>query len=202
MTRSGTSPLLVLAASVLGLSFAAPLVRLSTAPALVIATWRLAFSLVIVGVALVITGGWRKWRTLERAELLLACCGGALLAFHFWSWNASLRYTSVAASVSLVNLQPVFVALISAKWLSERPGPRQWIGIVVAIVGALVVGLADVPGGIAGIKSALTSGASSAAGNASGRAVFGDLLAIVGALSATGYYLIGRRVRQRLDRWP
>ena len=186
----------------LGLSFAAPLVRLSSAPALVIATWRLAFSLVIVAAALLLTGSWRKWQALARGELLIACIGGALLAFHFWSWNASLHFTSVAASVSLVNLQPAFIAIISARWLGERPTSRQWIGIAVAICGALVVGLADVPGGVSGLGTALTASAGTTGGNASGRALFGDLLAIIGALTATGYYLIGRRIRQKLDLWP
>ncbi|MEP6765172.1 MAG: DMT family transporter [Gemmatimonadaceae bacterium] len=200
--RPSTSPLLVLALSVLGLSFAAPLVRLSTAPALVIATWRLAFSLIIVGVALLATGGWRKWRAVATGDLLLSCVGGILLALHFWSWNASLSYTSVAASVSLVNLQPAFVAFISWQLLREVPRPRQSVGILIAMIGAFVVGFADVPGGFAGIGSALTAGAANSAGSASGRALYGDFLALIGAATAAAYYLIGRRVRQKLDLWP
>ena len=199
---SSASPLLVLALSVLGLSFAAPLVRLSTAPALVIAAWRLGFSLIIVGVALLVTGGWRKWRTLALADFLISCVGGVLLALHFWSWNASLNYTSVAASVSIVNLQPAFVAFISWRVFNEVPKRRQGIGIVIAIFGALVVGFADVPGGITGIGSALTAGAANRANNASGRALLGDFLALIGAVTAAIYYLIGRRVRQKLDLWP
>lgn len=191
-------PALVLAASVLGFSVAAPLVRLSVSSPLVIATWRLGFSLVLVAAALVITGSWRKWAHLGRTEFLMAGGGGVLLALHFWSWNTSLRYTSVAASVSLVNLQPVLVALFSARWLGERADRRQWIGITIAIVGALIVGFADVPGGWRGIGRAFEGGA----GNSAGRALFGDLLAVVGAVTATGYYLVGRRVRQQLDLWP
>ena len=202
LAASSTSPLLVLALSVVGLSFAAPLVRLSTAPALVIATWRLGFSLIIVAIALMLTGGWRKWRLLSSSDFIVSCVGGVLLALHFWSWNASLGYTSVAASVSIVNLQPAFVAFISWRLFNEVPKLRQGIGILVAIVGALVVGFADVPGGIAGIGSALTAGAAGNSSNASGRALLGDLLALVGAMTAAAYYLIGRRVRQKVDLWP
>ncbi|MEP6780753.1 MAG: DMT family transporter [Gemmatimonadaceae bacterium] len=194
--------MLILALSVLGLSFAAPLVRLSTAPALVIAAWRLGFSLIIVGVALLVTGGWRKWRILSRADFLISCVGGVLLALHFWSWNASLNYTSVAASVSIVNLQPALVAFISWRLFNEVPKRRQGFGILIAIFGALVVGFADVPGGIRGIGSASTAGAANSANNASGRALLGDFLALIGAVTATFYYLIGRRVRQKLDLWP
>lgn len=191
-------PLLVLAASVIGFSFAAPLIRLSAAAPLVIATWRMGFSLVLVAIALVLTGSWRKWATLSRTDFLLAGAGGVMLALHFWSWNTSLRYTSVAASVTLVNLQPALVAIVSARWLGERPSVRQSIGIAIAILGALVVGAADVPGGLAGIGATLTPGA-----GGSGRgALFGNALAVLGAVTATAYYLVGRRVRQQLDLWP
>ena len=193
------SPLLVLALSLVGISFAAPLIRLSNADPLVIATWRLGFSMVIVAAALLIGGGWREWRTLAGREYLLAGGAGVLLAVHFWSFNASLRYTSVAASVALVNLQPVIIAIVSALWLRESPSGRQWGGIVLAVVGALAVGVADVPGGIAAIGPALLGNGAEGGGS---RALFGDLLALLGAVTAAGYYLIGRRIRQHLGLWP
>ncbi|BAH38947.1 MAG TPA: EamA/RhaT family transporter [Gemmatimonas aurantiaca] len=190
------TPYLVLAASLIGISFAAPLIRLSEAAPLVIATWRLGFSLIIVAIALVIGGGWRAWRTLARADLLLAGGAGVLLALHFWTWNTSLRYTSVAASVALVNLQPVIIAAISGFWLREPATRRQWFWIVVAVIGALIVGLADVPGGLRAIGPALLG-----SGEGS-RALLGDGLALLGAVTAAGYYLIGRRLRQHLALWP
>ena len=162
----------MLAFSLIGISFAAPLVRMSSAPALVIAAWRLGFSLLIVALALVIGGEWRAWRGLSRKEVALAVGAGILLALHFWSWNASISYTTVAASVSLVNTQPVIIALVSAHWLGERATRTQWIGIIVAVCGALVVGLV------------------------------GDLLAVIGAVTAALYYLIGRRLRRTLALWP
>lgn len=190
----GMSPMLVLAASLIGISFAAPLIRLSTADPLVIATWRLGFSMILVAIALVVGGGWREYAGLARRDYLLASGAGVLLALHFWSWNASLRYTSVAASVALVNMQPVLIAAASAFWLGEPPSRRQWIGVTVAVVGALLVAAADVPGGLAGLTDALRGGGS--------RALLGDGLAVVGAITAAGYYLIGRRLRQHLGLWP
>lgn len=204
-----TSPLLVLVVSVLGISLAAPLVRLSDSSALVIASWRLGFSLIIIFAVLAIGGGWRAWRTMSRRDLALTGAAGVFLAIHFWSWNQSLRFTSVAASVSLVNTQPVIIAAFSAFWLREPPSRRQWSGIALAVFGALVVGLADVPGGPAGIIQALTSGAAPADGSAEAaadgarsRALLGDLLALVGAIAGAFYFLIGRRVRQTMALWP
>lgn len=176
----------MLALSVIGISFAGPLIRLSHAHAVVIATWRLFFSLIVVGVALGITGGWRQWRTLDRMGLALAAGAGVLLALHFWAWNASIALTTIAASTVLVDLQPVIVAGASAAWLREAPSRRQWLGILLAVVGAAVLGSADWGG----------SGARAT------NAFLGDMLALGGGVAAALYYLTGRRVRQQLDLWP
>ncbi len=147
---------------------------------------------------------------MPRGDVLLSTGAGVLLALHFWSWNQSLRFTSVAASVSLVNLQPVIIAIVSARWLGERPSSRQWTGILVAVLGALVVGLADVPGGPGGLLDAMLGGPAvegsamvrATASATRSRALLGDLLALIGAVTAAVYYLIGRRVRQTLGLWP
>ena len=177
---------LVLALSLAGISFAAPLVRLSDAHPLAVAAWRLGFSLLIVGGFLAATGSWRQWRLLSGRDLLLGAAAGVMLALHFWSWNASLGYTTVAASVVLVNLQPAFVGVISALALREPPGRAGVAGIVLAMAGALVVALPDLRG---------DAGAAS-------DPILGDALAVVGAVTAAGYYSVGRSLRQKVDLWP
>ena len=180
------SPALVLALSLVGISFAAPLVRLSGNSGLVVGVGRLGVSCLFVAVALVAGGGWRQWRRLSRADALVALGAGATLALHFWSWNSSLALTTVAASVVLVNLQPAFVAGLSALWLREAPTRQQRVGIALAVVGAVVVGAFDA--GQGGARGA--------------RALVGDLLALGGAVTAAAYYVAGRRLRQTLDLWP
>ena len=180
---------LVLALALLGVSLSGPLVRLSHAHPLVIAAWRLGFSLLVIAVALALTGEWRQWRTITRRELAIALGAGTMLALHFWSWNASIALTSVAASVVLVNTQPVVVALLSALWLREKPSRRQWIGIGIAMLGALLVAFPD-----------LVSDARNGSGHP--RALLGDLLALGGALTAAIYFVAGRRLRASLDLWP
>jgi len=178
---------LVLALALVGISFAGPLVRLSHAHPLTIAIWRLGFSLIVIAIALLFTGTWRQLQHLDRRGLALAVGAGVMLATHFWSWNASIGMTTVAASVVLVNVQPALVALLSGALLSEPPTSGQWIGIVVAMFGALVVALPDL---------VETTGAMT------GRAMAGDLLALVGAAAAAGYVIAGRRLRAVLDIWP
>jgi drug/metabolite transporter (DMT)-like permease len=184
--RSSTKPYWVLAFSLLGISFAGPLVRLSAADPVAIAVWRMGFSLLIVAPFLVATGEWRDWKRITRRELALATIGGVSLALHFWAWNASIHLTTIAASVTLVNLQPAVVAAISAVTLREAPTSRQVVGIAVAIVGALVVAAPDLRGGMA------------PSGNAP---LLGNMLAVSAAVTAAIYYTIGRSLRRSLGVW-
>jgi drug/metabolite transporter (DMT)-like permease len=80
----------------------------------------------------------------------------------------------------------VIVALLSAFWLREAPGRRQWTGIGVAMLGALVVAAPEL----------LETGV------AARRAALGNLLAVVGAVTAAIYFVTGRRLRGTLDLWP
>ncbi len=173
--------------AVLGISFGGPLTRLSGAPALTIAAGRLAFSLIVIAGALAVTGSWRQFRALHRRDLLVALGAGAMLAVHFWSWNASLSLTTVSASVVLVDMQPAIVGLLSVIWLHEKPTRRQWGGIAIAMFGAVVVTLPDLMREGAGV---------------SGRALFGDALAFVGAIAGACYFVAGRKLRATLDLWP
>lgn len=133
-----------------------------------------------------VTGEWRQWRNLSPRDAAIASTAGVALALHFWAWNASLHLTTIAASVTLVNLQPAIIIAISAVFLREKPTARQFIGILVAIAGAFVIAMA-------GFDS---RGASS--GN---QQLTGDLLAASAAVTAAIYYSIGRYLRASYGVW-
>lgn len=114
-------------------------------------------------------------------SLTLMVLSGLLLALHFWSWIASLRFTTVASSVVLVSLKPIFVWALAAVWLHEHPSRREGWGIGIAVLGAILIGIGD---------ARLSLGA-----------LGGDALALAGALTAAGYYVIGRRVRATVGVW-
>ena len=128
------SPLVVLILAVLATTYAGPIVRLAAAPALAIAFWRLTL-------VLPVTGGLatRERASLRRPEVLLMVASGLLLAVHFWTWIASLRFTTVASSVVLVSLKPIFVWGLAAVWLHEHPSRREGWGIAIAVVGAILI---------------------------------------------------------------
>lgn len=181
--RPPIPPLVVLIVAVAAMSWAGPLVKFATAPAAVISAWRLVFSVAFIALVLALRRTHRTAFKLERKEWILATAAGVFLALHFWTWIASLRYTTVASSVVLVSMQPIFVATMSALLLHERASRRQWLGILVACAGAGVIGLSD------------------AGGEAARSVLLGDALALAGALFVSGYYVIGRGLRQRLDLW-
>src|SRR5437016_3145312 len=183
------SPLLVLIVAVLATTYAGPVVRLAAAPALAIAFWRLALVLPVTGILAVGEGSGERGAvpsgraagTAPRSPLPLIALAGLLLSVHFWSWIASLRYTAVASSVVLVSLKSVFAWAIAALWLREHPTRAEAWGIALAVVGASLIGVGD---------ARLSSGA-----------LGGDVLALLGALTGAGYYVIGRRVRQTVGIW-
>ncbi len=171
----------VLLAAVLAMSWGGPLVRYATAPPLAVAAWRVAFSVLFIAVIVTLRDRGKAIRALTRPDWALAATAGVFLGAHFWSWIASLSYTTVASSVVLVSTQPVFVALLSVALLKEKPSARQWAGITVAVVGAGVIGWGNFAGGP--------------------ERLLGDLLAVAGAVFVSIYYVIGRSLRQRLELW-
>ena len=108
---------------------------------------------------------------------------GALLAAHFWAWITSLEHTSVASSTALVTTNPLWVALASAIVLRERPGSAAIAGIVLTLAGSVLVFAAD---------ASRTPGPEAAL-------MLGNALALVGAMSASGYLLVGRALRARIS---
>ncbi|MDZ7630088.1 MAG: DMT family transporter [Gemmatimonadaceae bacterium] len=187
---------LVLAFAVFGIAWAAPLIRLASAPPLIIAGWRLVIAEAVLLLVLVWRRDWRAWQSLARRDHLLAAGAGGMLALHFWSWNASLSYTTVAASVVLVNLQPAIVAAGSVWLLHEPASRRQVIGLTIGILGALLVAAPAMFGSAPADRLATT------APFGLPPRIFGDLLALIGAITAALYYLVGRRLRARLDLVP
>lgn len=182
-------PLLVLIVAVLATTYAGPVVRFATAPALAVAFWRLALVLPVAAVfAFAEREGSGGRRPLgppagvpRPRSLPLIVLAGLLLALHFWSWIASLRFTAVASSVVLVSMKPVFAWMIGAVWLREHPSRQETWGIGLAVLGASLIGLGD---------ARLSLGA-----------LGGDALALLGAVTGAGYYVIGRRVRQTVGVW-
>lgn len=184
----------------MGISWAAIFVRLTTAPPAVTAFYRLAFASTLTWLLMAAERGWGAWR--HRAgqphpqphpasarpafpgwrAVFWAVGSGLLLALHFVLWFASLRLTSVASSVVLVTMQPLFVFAGSYVWLREGPRPGQLLWGAVALAGGILVGWGDF--------------------RLAGTAMQGDILAFAAAAMVAGYWLVGRNLRRNLGVLP
>jgi drug/metabolite transporter (DMT)-like permease len=132
-------------------------------------------------------------RALTRKEGRLSLFAGFFLAIHIGTWITSLEYTSVASSVVLVQTAPLIVAALSPVLLGERIGRYLWVGLLIAMLGSLIVGLSDAcgKGGCLPLGELLQ-----------GTAIRGDLLALAGAAAGAGYIIVGRRVRLSVSLVP
>ena len=168
---------LVLAAGVVAVSWAAPLIRLAEAPAMVVAALRLtAAAPPVAGAAL-----WRRraeLRSMSRASALALVVAGLALAAHFGFWIASLDRTSVITSVVLVTTHPLFFALGGWWLLDERPARSIFPAIAVAFAAALLLAGPDLR---------------------DSRTPIGALFALLGALFAAAYFVAGRWLRAGLS---
>ena len=171
------SPYVTLVTAVLLVSVGAILVRLAQAPPLAVSFYRMSIACVIL-----LPFAWgdarRSWPALDRRSHLLLVAAGVALALHFATWIASLSHTSVAASVLLVNTAPLFATVMSRVFLGEKPPVAVQVAIPVAMAGAAVIALGD--------------------GGSSPASLFGNLLAVVGAVTLATYQVIGRGLRGAL----
>jgi len=191
-------PIAALVVAVCAASTASLFIRYAQAyaPSLSIAAWRLSLA-----TAILLPFAWTRHRQellrIPRVEVGLIAFSGVCLAIHFATWISSLAYTSVASSVVLVSIAPLFVALLSPLVLRERVTLPVAAGIGLAFAGTLVIAVQDAcasPGGALTCPPVETL--------LSGRAIRGDLLALAGAATIAGYMMIGRRLRAHIALVP
>lgn len=151
------------------------------APSLVIAAYRLTAATLVMSIPLIRQRGWKDYATLGKRQWMILCLSGVFLALHFATWITSLGHTSVLSSVVLVSTTPLWMGLAGPLVLGERTSRITWIGMLVAILGGAVIGVSDISSQREGSLAA-----------------WGDVLALAGAIFVAGYYMIGRRLRERL----
>lgn len=176
MTPRAATPALV--GATVAVSFSAIFIRIANDDAATIVWLRMALSAVLL-FPWVLRGTATAPLFKNRRDALITLAAGAFLAAHFLLWTASLRYTTVAASVLLVSLHPLLVAPLGSKLLGEHVSPRAGAGIALALAGTAVTCAGDV-------RLSLT-------------ALGGDLLAIGGAVCLALYLLIGRGLRNAMS---
>jgi drug/metabolite transporter (DMT)-like permease len=157
-------------------------IGLREVPALTFAGLRYALAFLVLVPVLAYRGHLNQVRQLPRKTWSrLAVLGVLFIAVTQGAQFLALAYLPAVTVNLILSLTTIAVAFMGVLFLAERPGPVQWGGIGLALMGALVYFL---PGGVAG-----------------GQAI-GLIVAGVCVLANGGSGVMGRDVNRRKDLPP
>ena len=195
---SHSAPYFIIPLGIAAVSTASLFIRFAQdyAPSITIAAFRL-------GLAALILLPYTLWKhspeikALSPSDLKLTVLAGFLLAIHFASWITSLEFTSVASSVVLVTTTPLWVSMLAPLFLGEKTPRLAVLGMMIALVGGIVIAISDVciwlPAGISCQGPIADQGSNP---------LLGDILALLGAIAAACYLIIGRQLRKKVSTTP
>jgi drug/metabolite transporter (DMT)-like permease len=168
--------LFLLLIAISAVSTASIFIKLCDAPSLIIAAYRMIFASLLLTPFVAFQ---KRRQDMGPMRLRGSILSGLFLGIHFAFWIGSLKYTSVASSVVLVSTSPIFVGIGGWLFLKERLNLNLILGILFTVLGSVFISLGD---------TAISK-----------EAFLGDGLALLGAISVSGYLLIGRRLRRDQD---
>lgn len=179
MRQSAFNPKAAVVIGIFSLSTSAIFVRLaSEASASIIANYRLLFAALLL-LPFILFHYKHEFKRISPKNWLFSILAGIFLALFFILWFESLDYTSIASSVVLISLQPVFAFIGTYFIFGERFSSGAIISIFIVLLGGLIIGFGDF--------------------QLSGDMVYGDMLALLGAIAVTIYSLSGQHVRKNVS---
>ncbi|HOD33920.1 MAG TPA: DMT family transporter [Holophaga sp.] len=132
--------LAALGAGALLLGFAAIFVKWAAGvPPLTVGFYRMAIALPAL---LLLAQGEARPQGRGRPGTLWAMAAGLCFTFDLWSWHNALAWTSAASATLLLGLAPLWVALVSIAFLGARLSGKGWMGMALALGGAVLLGVA------------------------------------------------------------
>ena len=173
-------PMIMIVVGVLGISMSAIFVRYSTAPSALTAAFRLMWTVILMSPVVI---GKKEIRqelaALDKKKICLSAVSGLFLAVHFVLWFESLQHTTVASSTTIVCTEVIWVALGFCIFMKGKLKKKAVLAILITFAGSIVIACAD-----------------SASG---GVHLYGDILALLAAITVAVYTLIGRIVREKVS---
>ena len=156
------------------IAMSAIFVRMASAPSIVLVFYRMLFAILILLPVLLIN--FRdEIKNLKARDILFCACGGLFLGLHFTVFFESLKYTSIAASVVLVNMEAFIVSLTLVLWCGEKIPVKGILGIGAVFLGTVLIEVSDMGSG--------------------SNVIFGDILALLGAFFCIGLYLVWKSLQ-------
>ncbi|AIQ53394.1 DMT family transporter [Paenibacillus sp. FSL R7-0331] len=170
-------PYVLLFIAILSVSVSSIMIKSSDTPTAIAGMYRLLISAVIMLPFV----PWTTIRSLslsakEWGTFLLA---GLLLGLYFLFWMESLVYTSVASSMVILALQPLFVMTGSYFVFRESAGMLSVICLVSSLFGSVIIAWGDI--------------------GVSKEALIGDGLSLIGTILVSAYMLAGQKLSRKID---
>ncbi|MDQ0174944.1 DMT family transporter [Bacillus chungangensis] len=171
-------PTVILLMGVVAISFSSILVKWSAAPASILGMYRLLLTVIMLFPFL----PWKKLnkvsKDISRRDWFLLFISGLFLGLHFLFWMDSLKYTTVASSMILTTLEPVFVMIGAYFIFKEKTNIFGILSILIAITGSIIIASGDI-----GLSST---------------ALYGDFLSILGTLAVAIHMLAGQDLCRKI----
>lgn len=104
---------------------------------------------------------------------------GLFLGLHFLFWMESLVHTSVASSMVILSLQPLFVMIGSYFVFRERASLFTIFCLLAALIGSIIIAWGDI--------------------GTSKEALIGDGLSLLGTIVISAYMLAGQKVSHKIN---
>ena len=172
-------PIIMVIVGLLGVSLSSIFVRLADGPSVVTAACRLLWTvLLLTPVALGKQEIRKEIFSADKKSVLLCILSGICLAAHFTTWFESLKHTSVASSTAIVCTEVIWVSIGYCLFMKGKMNWKVILCIAVMVAGSMLIAFSD-----------------SMAGEGH---LYGDILAVIGAISVAGYTLIGKEMRKSM----
>ncbi|QNR68030.1 DMT family transporter [Paenibacillus peoriae] len=170
-------PYILLLISILSVSISSIMIKSSDTPTSVAGMYRLYMSVLIMLPFV----PWKMFRSLEmnKKDWSTVFIAGLFLGLYFLFWMESLVYTSVASSMVILSLQPLFVMMGSYFMFRERANILTLLCLIAALVGSIIIAWGDI-----GISR---------------EALIGDGLSLVGTILVSAYMLAGQKVSHKIN---
>lgn len=159
-------------------SFSGIFVRLINAGTIAIGFYRLTFAVPFFAVA-VLAKHREELKKLSVKQAVGCMLGGLFLAGHYISLFTAFNNTTIASAMILCNISPIIILIITALIFRQKTTAKAVIGVIIAMAGAAIITGGDY--------------------SFSGKAIFGDMMAFLGALFYALYFLVGRKMRKDIN---
>lgn len=170
-------PYILLFISILAVAISSILIKSSNTPPSVAGMYRL-YMTVLLMIPFV---PWKTLRSLQitKKDWIIIFLSGVFLGLHFLFWMESLSYTSIASSMVILTLQPLFVMIGSYFLFKERVNILMILCMIAAVFGSIIIAWGDI--------------------GVSREALIGDGLSLLGTISLSAYMLAGQKMSHKIS---